>query len=379
MGRLTNLHKDQQKLLRRFAAAALFVAPTEAFAHGHEIDAGEPIMAMWQFEPEIVAGLIIAAALYSAGVRRGAGGKWWRHGLFVGGLLALTAALLSPIEPLADHVFVIHQVEHMLLRTIGPMLILLSQPQAALMRGMPNWLRRGIVSPIIGNGGVRRSFGFFSQPSIATFLFIGVSWFWMIPKWHDIAILDEPIHYCWHVTLLLTGLFFFSTIFDPRPAPAGARLGARLVMFWCAAMGNILLGAFLTFKSVPLYQAYDVMGRMFGLDAMTDEQIGGLTMWIPGCMMLALSIILILHRWGVDEERSLERRKRLGTAQAYAINQIANRSRSNRILAAGLSSFVALVLAVALTSAVLYDHEMRGARGAPAAASFRAKALGGRS
>jgi len=32
-------------------------------------------------------------------------------------------------------------------------------------------------------------------------------------------------------------------------------------------MGNIVLGAFLTFKSVPLYHAYDVMGRMFGLAA----------------------------------------------------------------------------------------------------------------
>ena len=76
----------------------------------------------------------------------------------------------------------------------------------------------------------------------------------------------------------MTGLFFFSTIFDPRPAPAAPRLGTRLVMFWCAAMGNIILGAFLTFKTAPLYHAYDAMGRMFGLDAVTDEQVGGLTM-----------------------------------------------------------------------------------------------------
>lgn len=346
-------------LLRWLGAALLLIRPAAAWAHADEIYPGEPIMAMWQFEPEIVAGLLIAATLYVAGVRRGARGKWWRHALFFGGLLALAAALLSPIEPLADHVFVIHQVEHMLLRTIGPMLILLSQPQAALMRGMPHWLRRGIVLPVVGSNGVRRAFSFFGQPAIATFLFIGVSWFWMIPKWHDIAILNEPIHYSWHVSLLLTGLFFFSTIFDPRPAPAGARLGTRLIMFWCAAMGNILLGAFLTFKAFPLYHAYDVMGRMFGLDPFTDEQVGGLTMWIPGCMMFAVSVIIILHRWGVDEERSAERRRRMGTAEAHAANQIANRSRSNRLLAAGLGSFVLLVLFVALTSAVLYEHEMR--------------------
>ncbi|HET7315909.1 MAG TPA: cytochrome c oxidase assembly protein [Sphingomicrobium sp.] len=339
-------------------AAVALVAPAAAEAHGEEIHAGEPIMAMWQFEPEIVAGLVIAAALYIAGIRRGASGKWWRNALFFAGLAALGLALLSPIEPLADHVFAIHQIEHMLLRTIGPMLILLSQPQATLMRGMPNWLRRDVVAPAVGSSAVRRTFGFFSRPAVATLLFVGISWFWMIPHWHDIAILNEPIHYSWHVTLLLSGLFFFSTIFDPRPAPVGPRLGIRLMMFWCAAMGNILLGAFLTFKSVPIYHAYDIMGRMFGFDAATDEQIGGLTMWVPGCMMFAISAILILHRWGTDEQRADERRERLGTARAYAADRAANLKRHNRALALGLGSFSILVLVVALTSAVLYNYEL---------------------
>jgi len=348
----------------RAAAALLLFVPSAALAHGDEIHPGEPIMAMWQFEPEIVLGLLIAAALYVAGVRRGAGGKWWRHALFFAGLIALALALLSPIEPLADHVFAIHQVEHMLLRSIGPMLLLLSQPQAALMRGMPDWLRRGVFAPLVSSSGVRSVFGFLSRPAIATLLFVGVSWFWMIPRWHDVAILDEPIHYTWHVTLLLTGLIFFSTIFDPRPAPAGASLGGRLVMFWCAAMGNIVLGAFLTFKSVPLYHAYDVTGRMFGLAAGTDEQIGGLTMWIPGCMMFAVSAILILHRWGLDEERAADRRRRMGTVEAHAAKQAANLTRTNRALAVGLGSFAFAVLFIVLTSAILYDHEL-GPAGSP--------------
>jgi putative membrane protein len=344
--------------LWRLTAALSLLTPAAAVAHGDEIHAGEPIMAMWQFEPEIVAGLLIAAALYIAGVRREASAKWWRHALFFGGLVALALALLSPIEPLADHVFAMHQIEHMLLRSIGPMLLLLSQPQAVLMRGMPDWLRRRAFGPLVTSPGVRGAFRFFSQPAVATILFVGISWFWMIPRWHDVAILNEPIHYTWHVTLLISGLFFFSTIFDPRPAPAGPRLGTRLTMFWCAAMGNILLGAFLTFKTLPLYHAYDVMGRMFGLDAVTDEQIGGLTMWIPGCMMFAASVILILHRWGVDEERAAERRRRMGTVEAHAAMQAANLQRSNRALAVGLASFVILVLFVALTSAILYDHEL---------------------
>lgn len=121
-------------------------------------------------------------------------------------------------------------------------------------------------------------------------------------------------------------------------------------------MGNIILGAFLTFKSAPLYSAYDVLGRMFGMDPITDEQLGGLTMWLPGCMMFALSAILILHRFGADEERVAERRRRTGTAEAHAAVQAENLPRANRALAVGLGTFALLVLVAALTSAVLYDH-----------------------
>jgi putative membrane protein len=346
-------------LLRKAPAAFIALTlPTAALAHGDEIHPGEPIMAMWQFEPEIVAGLLIAAALYIAGVRRGVTARPWRHAVFFAGLAALALALLSPIEPLADHVFAVHQVEHMLLRTIGPMLLLLSQPQAALMRGMPDWLRRGAVGPFVSSPVVRSLFGFFSLPVVATSLFLGTTYFWMWPRWHDIAILDEPIHYMWHVSLLVSGLFFFSTIFDPRPAPAGPRLGTRLAMFWLAAMGNILLGAFLSFKTVPLYSAYGVMGRMFGLDAVSDERIGGLIMWIPGCMMFAAAILLILHRFGVEEERSAARRERMGTAQTHAAVVAAGRGRANKTLGIALASFVLLVLAVALTTAILYDRSL---------------------
>jgi putative membrane protein len=74
--------------------------------------------------------------------------------------------------------------------------------------------------------------------------------------------------------------------------------------------------------------------------------------------MFALSAILILHRWGLDEERSVERRRRMGTLEAHSAKQAANLTRSNRALAIGLGSFAVLVLFVALTSAVLYDHEL---------------------
>jgi putative membrane protein len=346
------------RCLRALLGIALLSCPAAALAHGGEIHEGQPWWTMWQFSPEILFGLLFADWIYGRGVARGAAPSRWRAAAFYGGLVALAAALLSPIEPLADHVFAIHQLEHMLLRTIGPMLILIGAPQAALMRGLPDWLRRPVVQPAINSPGLRSVFGFFSRPAVATFLFLFATFFWMVPRWHDVAILNEPIHYLWHVSLLVSGLFFFSVLFDPRPAPAGARLGIRLAMFFLAAMGNILLGAFLSFKTHQLYHAYDVMGRLWGIGALSDEQIGGLTMWIPGTMMFAASAIYVLYRWGSEEGRTHERRQRLGTAAIHAADARAAAARNNRMLAVGLGSFAAMVLAIAVAASALYEHEL---------------------
>lgn len=346
----------RRHLARALIAPLLLAIPSAAFAHG-DIDMDRPWWTWWQYSPEIVLGLFFAGWIYGRGIARGATSEVWRHIAFYGGLAALALALLSPIEPLADHVFAIHQIEHMLLRTVGPLLLLLSAPQAALMRGLPDWLRRPVVQPMVASPGVRGVFGFLSRPPVATFLFLFVTYFWMWPSWHDIAILNEPIHYMWHVSLLLSGLLFFSVLLDPRPAPAGPGIGARLVMFWLAAMGNILLGAFLSFKSGQLYHAYDAVGR-FWLSPASDEQIGGLTMWIPGTMMFAMAALVVLYRWGKDEGRSDERRQRLGTSEAHAAALLLKRQRSNRVLAIGLGSFAVLVLTVAIGAAAAYEHEL---------------------
>lgn len=343
-------------------AATILLSAGTAFAHG-DIAPGQDPWTAWSFDPEIIVALLLAAAVYVAGLRRSPRDerrpRLWSHLAFFGGLLALFAALQSPIEPIADHVFIVHQVEHMLLRTVGPMLIMLAAPQAVLLRGLPGGVRRRLVAPLVGSPFVQAIFSVLANPAVATALFVFASYFWMIPRYHDIAILDEPIHYLWHVTLLVSGLIFFWRLLDPRPYPHGASLPTRLLMFWVAIMGNILLGAYLSFKQVVLYGAYNETGRMFGLDPLTDETFGGLTMWVPGSMMLALAGLAVVHRWARQEERTDARHARAGRAVAVAGHAFRSERRTgNKALAIGLIGFAAIVLVLAVSAAILYDHEL---------------------
>ena len=319
----------------------------------------------WPITPGITLSLLVSAWLYIAGQRGAstpsAGRPGVRHHLaFFGGLAAIFLALQSPIDPLADHLFVVHQVEHMLLRTGGPMLLMLAAPQAALMRGLPPWARRWVLAPLLSNP-IVRALGILGQPAIATILFVGTTYFWMIPRYHDLAIFDEPVHYLWHTTLLISGLIFFWRLLDPRPYPLSASLGVRLCMFWFAAMGNILLGSYLSFKHGVLYHAYDAMGR-YWLNPAVDEQFGGLTMWIPGSMMFAATSMLMIYRWAREEERMAARRQGIGTTAPTVAEFVASRRSANRKMAVGLLAFAASVLIISL-SVALTDRYAGGAPG----------------
>ena len=101
-----------------------------------------------------------------------------------------------------------------------------------------------------------------------------------------------------HVTMLIAGLIFWWRIFDLRPAPAGWRNGTRLTMLLFVMLSNIGLGAFTTLKSVLLYPAYDIVGRLFDISPLTDEMTGGFMIWMPSSMMSVLAVLIVIHRWG---------------------------------------------------------------------------------
>ncbi len=332
--------------LQILAGALLLAGASPAAGHGDEVHSSQSPLAMWQLSPEILLSLAVIALIYWRGSRHGLEGNRWRIAAFFGGIAALFVALISPVERLADHIFAVHQVEHMLLRTVGPMLIFLARPQAAIVRGLPANVSRFFA----GNGWLRSLVHFLRNPAIALSAFLFASYFWMVPYWHDMAILNEPVHYLWHASLLATGLVFFSVIFDRRPPPHGPGLGVRLGMFVIAAIGNIVLGAFLTLKSVPLYHAYLVLGHMWDVPMLTDEQTGGIIMWIPGTMMFAIAALFIIHGWSREEDRASGRRARSGQ------EALAQKRGANGTLAFGLLGFALLMLAIAFSVVALIDR-----------------------
>ena len=279
-------------------------------AHDKHVDYSH-LMAAWSFDPLICGLIALVGGLYLRGVVR-RGEKPWKIASFLAGLACLFAALQSPVDAMADRLFFVHQIQHMLLRLMAPMLILLANPQGTIFAGMPRWMRKWLIAPLVTSGGARRLGGWLVRPVPATVIFILGLALWEIPSLHDAALMDERLHYFMHVSMLAAGVIFFWAIFDLRDPPKGVPHGQRMAMLGAAILSDIVIGAFTMLKPMVLYTAYDIEGRLFGMGAMSDESTGGFLIWSPSSMMFMVCLMLVLFRWNGAEARAYARRQRSG-------------------------------------------------------------------
>lgn len=342
------------------AGLALLLASTPVSAHAREAGSETASWMTWDLSPAIVIPAALVALIYLSGAFRRTDIadrlRLWRHAACAAGVGSVFLALASPLDHLAEHLFSVHQIQHLLLRMMGPMLIALSAPQAALISGLPSTLRHHALAPLVANRALRAVFSILTGPVVVTALFIAALFVWQFPRYHNAALLSDPIHDTMHITMLAAGLLFWWRIFDFRPSPAGLTYGTRLMMLWIVILSNIGLGAYTTLKSEILYPAYDLVGRLFQMHALTDELIGGFIIWVPSSMMCLIAVLIVLHMWGRHETRVEARRMSGLPAMSDALSSpttgaelIARAQPRNRAMAIGfggfaLSVFVSVVL-----------------------------------
>ncbi len=261
----------------------------------------------WDLEPSVVVATALTLAIYARGAWRRRGGaarrgQAGRHVLFSGGVLLVFLALVSPLDALADHLFWVHQIQHLILLSIAPILVMLAAPEATLSAGLGGAGGHGAVGRLVASWRVRAAFGALAHPVAAGALMSGTLYFWQVPAFHDAAIRDENIHYVMHATMLAAGLVFWWRVLDRRSPPAGLGYLYRLFLLKANLMMVVFLGAYLAAKGTVLYDAYDRL-YMPGLGALRDEMLGGTVLWFGGAATLFAGGVIVARRWRWHAQR----------------------------------------------------------------------------
>jgi putative membrane protein len=224
-------------------------------------------------------------------VRRGLV-KWSHPCYFAAGLAALFIALLSPVDVLANLLFVAHMVQHILLIMVAPPLLLLGLP-APLIR----WLILEIK--------LKSVLAWLTNPAVAYVLATANLLIWHLPPLYDAALRNDLIHDLEHALFFYLALFAWWRIFDPTGGwfPHWRWPPARWIYLILGAPPSYVLGSILWGSSQVFYPYYNEVPRLWGLSALADQRYGGMLMWLQGWMYIMASMIVFFLWYDPEKEQ----------------------------------------------------------------------------
>jgi putative membrane protein len=271
------------------AICLLFVA---APVHAHQTES----IAQWNFEPWVVASLVLAAWGYVRGLRRlwtqtaiGRGIRRWQAAAYAAGWMLLVVALVTPLDSLGSQSFAAHMLQHEVLMLLAAPLLVLGRPLGPYLWAMPIAWRR-VLGEVAKTRWFSTSWRTLTHPLTAWALHAAVLWIWHAPVLFEAALRSDALHALQHLSFLLSALLFWWALFNSRDAQ-----GAAVLYLFTTGLHTSVLGALLTFARSIWYPVYDQ--PPLGLNPLEDQQLGGLIMWVPGGMVYVLAALALFGAW----------------------------------------------------------------------------------
>ena len=216
---------------------------------------------------------------------------------FAAGLATIVLALDSPLDGWADQLFWAHMLQHVLLLTVAPPLVLLGRPWPRMWRALPLPPRTKLARALVRSrlaAPLRR----LTRPWPAWLLFNATVLVWHLPAAYNATLRSGAIHQLEHAMFFFTGLLFWARVIDPGPLRPQLVWPARIayavgamVVGWGLAIGLVL-------APHPLYAHYaELAHRPGGISALTDQQLAAGIMWVPGSITYTIAFLIGFYRW----------------------------------------------------------------------------------
>jgi putative membrane protein len=272
--------------------------------------AGHPHI-QWLSDPAVLAPLALFAGIYvwrflqvrreaDARGRPPSGAGPLQALAFGAGMLALLAALVSPIDGLGeDYLFSAHMVQHVLLGDIAPLLILLGLSRT-IMRPATRRLMR-----------LERALGPLANPATGIAAWLALMYLWHVPALYDAAAENAAVHLAEHVSFFAAGVALWWPLIQPVPMRRRLTGLQPLAYIGAAKAGLAALGLYLAWSSTPLYPYYEQTPRIWDLSPVEDQNIGGVIMMVEQSFTLVIVMVALFVRMLAQSEEEERRRERL--------------------------------------------------------------------
>jgi cytochrome c oxidase assembly factor CtaG len=256
--------------------------------------------------------IVVVAALTALYVRRWreAGASVARLASFLGAMALVLIALVSPVDRLAEQLFFMHMVQHLLLLDLAPILVLLGLTKVILRPATRRLVR------------LERVAGPLAHPVFAIALYVATMWIWHIPAMYDAALEHPVIHVLEHVLFSLAGGLYWWHLLSPiRSRRRLGGMGPVLYMVSTKVLVG-LLGIGLAFAPDALYGFYERQPGYWSMSPGTDQAIGGLIMATEQSIVMGVALAYLFVRALEESNRKNEREERYADAASDAGEEV---------------------------------------------------------
>ena len=243
----------------------------------------------WTWNEETIVLVTGLAIGYSLAVRR-VGAEWWRIACFSAAALLILAFGVSPLHEISiRYLLWIHLLQNVVLAEWAPMLLVLSLPTA---------LAVALTEP--------RAMRVLTHPAVALPLWVGTYAFWHVPAIYDAALRrPHSLLHIEHLMYLVTGILVWWPVEQSVPRRLGS--GTRALYVFGAFVVAAPIGLLLALVQRPIYSVYEhAPERLWGLSALADQQLGGVTMAAEQALVFFGVFVLFFLRFLSEQEHAPE-------------------------------------------------------------------------
>ena len=207
-----------------------------------------------------------------------------RSALFFSGLVLAFVAVASPVATVAVHFLVsAHLLQNVVLAEWTPALLVLG-----LGPWVAGWVARSSVARTL------------TRPLVALPLWLATYAVWHIPFAYEAALDNRFLLDLEHLSYVAVGLCLWWPVFQDEPwqLPSGGKAAYLFAAFVLASP----LGLLFALLPSPLYDAYVQAPRLWGLEPLEDQQIGGTLMAVSEAIVFFGLLAYFFVRFMAEED-----------------------------------------------------------------------------
>lgn len=207
-----------------------------------------------------------------------------RSALFFSGLVLAFVAVASPVATVAIHYLVsAHLLQNVVLAEWTPALLVLG-----LGPWVAGWVARTSVARTL------------TRPLVALPLWLATYAFWHVPFAYEAALDNRLLLDLEHLSYVAVGLCLWWPVFQDEPwhLPSGGKAAYLFAAFVLASP----LGLLFALLPSPLYDTYVQAPRLWGLEPLEDQQIGGTLMAVSEAIVFFGLLAHFFVRFMAEED-----------------------------------------------------------------------------